>query len=76
MKTRIILLAAICVSIATACNQSKNETAMKNEVIENIMSRRSIRAYKDMPVGRDTLTKIMECAISLGKSASLTTRHC
>lgn len=64
MKTRIILLAAICVSIATACNQSKNETAMKNEVIENIMSRRSIRAYKDMPVGRDTLTKIMECAIN------------
>ena len=64
MKTRIILLAAICVSIATACNQSKNETAMKNEVIENIMARRSIRAYKEMPVGRDTLMKIMECAIN------------
>ena len=64
MKTRNILLAAICIIMAAACSQSKNETAMKNEVIENIMSRRSIRAYKDMPVGRDTLTKIMECAIN------------
>ena len=37
---------------------------MENKVIENIMSRRSIRAYKDTPVGRDTLMKIMECAIN------------
>ena len=50
--------------IAAACNQTQNEDEMKNEVIENIMSRRSIRAYKDLPVGRDTLTKIMECAIN------------
>ena len=64
MKTINILLAAISLIIATACNQTKNETAMKNEVIENIMSRRSIRAYKDVPVGRDTLMKIMECAIN------------
>ena len=64
MKTRNILLAAVCIIMATACNQSKNETAMKNEVIENIMSRRSIRSYKDTPVGRDTLMKIMECAIN------------
>ena len=64
MKTRNILLAAICIIIAAACNQSKNETAMKNEAIENIMARRSIRAYKEMPVGRDTLMKIMECAIN------------
>ena len=64
MKTINILLAAICIIIATACNQTKNETAMKNEVIENMMSRRSIRAYKDTPVGRDTLMKIMECAIN------------
>ena len=64
MKTINILLAAISLIIATACNQTKNETAMKNEVIENMMSRRSIRSYKDTPVGRDTLMKIMECAIN------------
>ena len=64
MKTINILLAAICISMATACSQTQNETAMKNDVIENIMSRRSIRAYKDTPVGRDTLMKIMECAIN------------
>ena len=64
MKNINILLAAICIMTAAACSQSQNETAMKNEVIENIMSRRSIRAYKDTPVGRDTLMKIMACAIN------------
>lgn len=64
MKNINILLAAICIMTAAACSQSQNETAMKNEVIENIMSRRSIRVYKDTPVGRDTLMKIMACAIN------------
>ena len=36
----------------------------KNEVIENIMARRSIRKYQDKPVSRDTLNKIMECGIN------------
>ena len=64
MKTINILMAAVCILMASACNRTKNETAMNNEVIENIMSRRSIRAYKDTPVGRDTLMKIMECAVN------------
>ena len=64
MKTINLLLVAACILIGTACNQTQNESEMKNEVIENIMSRRSIRAYKDMPVGRDTLMKIMECAVN------------
>ena len=64
MKTLYILLAAIGIAVATACSQTQTETAMENKVIENIMSRRSIRAYKDTPVSRDTLMKIMECAIN------------
>jgi nitroreductase len=52
----------------TACNQtSKNETASSeygNAVIENIMTRRSIRQYKDGPVDRETMQTIMECGIN------------
>jgi len=52
----------LCLTLAISCNQqTKNES---NEVIDNIMSRRSIRQYKDVPVGRDTLKIIMECGIN------------
>ena len=58
------MLAGLCLLMAISCNQPTNENKEMNEVIENIMSRRSIRAYKDTPVGRDTLMKIMECAVN------------
>ena len=35
-----------------------------NPVIENIMSRRSIRKYKDNVVERDVMSKILECGIN------------
>ena len=63
MKNINLLLAGLCLIMAAACNQPKNEN-MSNEAIENMMARRSIRAYKATPVGRDTLTRIMECAIN------------
>lgn len=63
MKNIKLLLAGLCLIMAAACNQPKNEN-MSNEAIENMMARRSIRAYKATPVGRDTLTRIMECAIN------------
>ena len=64
-KTIYIMLAALGLSAATACNQTtEKENDMKNEVIENIMSRRSIRKYKAEAVDRETLTKIMECGIN------------
>lgn len=63
MKNINLLLAGLCLIMAAACNQPKNEN-MSNEAIENMMARRSIRAYKTTPVGRDTLTRIMECAIN------------
>ena len=58
------MLAGLCILMAASCNQPAKENKEMNEVIDNIMSRRSIRAYKETPVGRDTLTKIMECAIN------------
>ena len=57
-----IILAGLCLIMAASCNQPTQE--MKNEVIENIMARRSIRKYKAQTVDRETLTKIMECGIN------------
>lgn len=64
-KTIYIMLAALGLSAATACNQTnEKESDMKNEVIENMMARRSIRNYKAETVDRETLLKIMECGIN------------
>ena len=68
MKTINILIACACMAIAAACTQPAPKTEagkeMANEVIETIMARRSIRNYKAIPVGRDTLKMIMECGIN------------
>lgn len=62
MKTINLILMAICLLMAASCNQSEQNDA--NAVVENIMARRSIRDYKQVPVGRDTLMTIMECGIN------------
>lgn len=50
--------------MATACNSVNDNDKETNAVIENIMSRRSIRKYKAEPVDRTILEKIMECGIN------------
>ena len=50
--------------MAVSCNQPVKDEKDMNQVIETIMARRSIRSYKDVPVRRDTLAKIMECGIN------------
>ena len=52
---------------ATQC--TKNECMEKSEckqkaAIENIMSRRSIRNYKQLAVPREVLNQIMECGVN------------
>ena len=64
MKTFNIMLAGLCLILATSCNQTLKEKEMKNEVIENIMSRRSIRQYKAETIDRETLMTIMECGVN------------
>lgn len=67
MKLSKMIFAALIVATVISCTeQPKEQTVMedKNEVIENIMARRSIRKYQDKPVSRDTLNKIMECGIN------------
>lgn len=66
MKTFNILSAAILLLVASACCQTpaQNDENNSDAVIENIMARRSIRQYKDIPVGRDTMNVILECGIN------------
>ncbi len=60
MKSLKIILAVFCLITAAGCAQQPEG----NAVIENIMSRRSIRQYKEGPVARDTMQIILECGIN------------
>lgn len=68
MKTLNFIIACAGILMAAACaptpQQDSQQTSDTNAVIETIMARRSIRNYKQVPVGRDTLNKIMECGIN------------
>ena len=63
MKFGKTLVAGACMAVA-ACAQTPQQTVESNPVVETIMARRSIRNYKQIPVGRDTLNVIMECGIN------------
>lgn len=68
MKTVKILLGAVCACSLWSCTAPVQQEAKsadnKNEVIETIMTRRSVRKYKPQPVGRDTMEVILECGIN------------
>ena len=68
MKTLNFITACMALATVISCNstsgndQSSSEYA--NAAIENMMTRRSIRQYKDGPVARETMQTIMECGIN------------
>ena len=65
MNTFRIILAGLLLTVAAACNQTEqNVSDYQNAVIENIMTRRSIRQYKDGAVDRETMKTILECGIN------------
>ena len=68
MKTLKIILAGIGLAAAISCNQTQQAAQTSSEyvnaTVENIMTRRSIRKYKDGPVARETMQTIMECGIN------------
>lgn len=65
MKTLRTAIAAACMILLSACSQPATDQSDKgNEVIDNIMSRRSIRKYKEGPVSRETMNTILECGIN------------
>ena len=75
MRTKGIIrnvgVAALAVVMLISCTQGNqdgnvtvNNSSAENTVIETIMSRRSVRAYEDRVVPRDTMELIAECGIN------------
>ena len=73
MKQIFILLPLLAITLV-GCNPTQKNNAtqllnqstqsLNNEVIDAIMSRRSIRQYHATPVARDTMMQIMTCGIN------------
>ena len=63
---KIILITLAIAMIASCSPKSSSAPAEEdaNAVIEAIMGRHSIRAYKDTPVPRELLQKIAECGVN------------
>ena len=66
MKTLKRFFTLLClVAVLCSCNAQGNTVSEDgNAVIENIMSRRSIRKYLAKPIDREVLNTIMECGIN------------
>lgn len=61
MAAAIYLMAVSCGTATQSPEQ--NVTNDKNEVIETILTRRSIRAYKDQAVPKELLDQVVECGV-------------
>ena len=65
---KLLFAAAIFVASIGCTNNQPAQTECckecKNPVIENIMARRSVRAYKDQAVPRELLEQVVECGIN------------
>lgn len=68
MKRLSYFIAVLCFIATVSCTQTRKaeqiSSEYENAVIENIMTRRSIRQYKDGPVARETMQTILECGIN------------
>ena len=57
----LMLTAALALGLLTACTNAQNETAMgQNETIENLKTRRSIRAYTEQMPPKELLEQVIE----------------
>ncbi len=66
MKLNKIIASTLCLLAASGASAEEKCCAQNesNAVIETIMARRSVRKYKDTPVSRDMLAKIVECGLN------------
>lgn len=61
MRKHLILAAVLLTIVAAACTTVENENNMeKNETVENLKTRRSIRAYKDSMPDETLLAQVIE----------------
>ena len=63
-KLGLLLVLSMVMTISSCQHSDKSENSMKNEVIENIMARRSIRKYSQQIPTREILDQILECGIN------------
>lgn len=67
LKTIVTMaLASVALGSCAECDKKSAECAEQDKssvVIENILTRRSIRDYKDEPVAREDMARILECGI-------------
>ena len=69
MKSIGLTGVALALTLMSSCTHRNNDSTDKNvdnqnAVVETIMSRRSVRAYEDRVVPRDTMELIAECGIN------------
>lgn len=70
MKLSNLIIGGFILAAASSCSGNCDSPAAPSQadsaniVIENIMARRSIRKYKEQPVEREKLEKIVECGIN------------
>ena len=62
MKLGIALAALVAVSCAN-CEKPAEVKSALDVVVENILTRRSIRDYKAEPVCREQMAKVIECGL-------------
>lgn len=73
MKIRFVSLVLVCVAMLCGCNTAPDSrqdesaaadsSAVKNEVVNTVLQRRSIRKYKPQPVEKDKMAQIVECGV-------------
>ncbi|MGN0221061.1 MAG: nitroreductase family protein [Prevotella sp.] len=73
---RMMIAMAVASLLSTACSENRmQETVTKADTASVVtgvmMSRRSIRAYKDSVVSRETLNSILECGINAPNGKNL-----
>ena len=82
---RKILLGMAAALLMAACSENKPQqeeqeacAAADTASVANslIMSRRSIRAYKNTPIGRETLDEILQCGINAPNGQNLARLPC
>ena len=62
-KALTIVVAALSIMLSGCQTEDKSMENKETAVVDAIMSRRSIRQYKDIPVERELLQKIAECGV-------------
>lgn len=74
MKTKLATIASAALMLA-GCNpstqQPTNAQSPDDYITELMMSRRSIRQYKDAPISRETLDQILTCGVNAPNGKNL-----